>query len=164
MTNDPETLPACINGGELGCTPATPLAALVSFYRAFNARDMLAMERVWLNDADATMDNPIGGIRRGWPAIREGYDKLFNGPAHVYVEFHDYTLHGDDRFVLAVGRERGYFENASTRVDLHIRTSRLFVNANGTWRQMHHHGSIEDGALLERYQALVLGAPVRMAP
>ena len=132
--------PDRITGTETDPDPAPPIAVLVAFYRAFNDRDMASMQRVLLNDKDATMDNPIGGIRRGWPAIREGYDKLFGGTARVYVEFHDYTLHGGgDQFFLAVGRERGYNENVGIRLDLQIRTSRLFVKAQGTWRQMHHH-------------------------
>ncbi len=39
------------------------------------------------------MANPLGGVHRGWPAIREVYERIFTGPAQVYVEFYDYTLH-----------------------------------------------------------------------
>jgi hypothetical protein len=36
-----------------------------------------------------------------------------------------------------------------------IRTSRWFKLADGRWRQLHHHGSIEDADLLARYQLAV---------
>ena len=43
-----------------------------------------------------SMDNPMGGIRRGWQSISEGYLKLFGGPAIVQVTFHDFTSQGGD--------------------------------------------------------------------
>ena len=106
------------------------------------------------------MDNPIGGIRRGWPAIREGYAKLFSGPAIVRVAFHDFVVQGNNDFYLFVGREKGYCETPSVRLELRIRTSRWFVKMRGVWRQLHHHGSIDEPALLADYQRAILGAPL----
>jgi len=40
---------------------------------------------------------------------------------------------------------------------LAIRTSRIIKNIAGHWRQVHHHGSIDDPQLLANYQSLVLG-------
>ncbi len=97
------------------------------------------------------MDNPLGGIRRGWGEIGQVYEKLFNGPARVYVEFYDYTLHESSDMFYAVGRERGHFTLRGETIDLAIRTSRIFRRIGGEWRQVHHHGSIEDGKLLVDY-------------
>lgn len=99
----------------------------------------------------------MGGIKRGWLEIGDVYARIFNGPARVYVEFHDYTLHETQDMFYAVGRERGALTLGDDRIDLHIRTSRIFRKLDGRWRQVHHHGSIDDHALLQRYQALVLG-------
>jgi hypothetical protein len=101
------------------------------------------------------MDNPIGGIRRGWPAIGEGYAKLFSGPAIVRVSFHDFVAHGNNDFHLFVGREKGYCETPAVRLELRIRTSRWFVKMRGVWRQLHHHGSIDEPALLADYQRAI---------
>ena len=73
------------------------------------------------------MDNPIGGIRRGWPAIREGYAKLFSGPAIVRVAFHDFSAQGNNDYHLFVGREKGLCETPAVRLELRIRISRWFV-------------------------------------
>lgn len=133
----------------------TPFGALVEFYRAFNNRDLDLMRRNW-HQEECVLDNPLGGIRRGWAEIGPLYARLFNGPTKVHVVFFDYTLHiGDDLFC-AAGRERGTFEKGETRIDLAIRTSRIYRRANGIWRQIHHHGSIDDPALLQRYQSAVL--------
>jgi hypothetical protein len=135
--------------------PASPLGALEEFYRAFNARDLALMERNWLNSAEASMDNPLGGIKRGWDEIATVYRRIFSGSGRVQVEFFDYTLHVQSESFLAVGRERGTLDAAGQHLDLKIRTSRWFVRADGRWRQLHHHGSIEDADLLSRYQVAV---------
>ena len=129
--------------------------ALSLFYTAFNNRDMELMERSWLNTEEISMDNPIGGIRRGWKAIAEGYDRIFNGKAKVYVEFYDYTIHKTENMFYATGRERGTFRTDSETLELAIRTTRIFIKQEGAWRQIHHHGSIDEPALLKRYQQAV---------
>jgi ketosteroid isomerase-like protein len=157
MTSTPTQDP--ITGREELGDLTQPLQALAQFYRAFNARDLKLAEANWDNSLDASMDNPLGGIRRGWDEIRTTYERLFNGPARVYVEFWDYTLHEAGPCFWVVGRERGTFQPASgASIDLAIRTSRLFRrDETGRWRQVHHHGSIEDPELLRAYQRAVLG-------
>ena len=135
--------------------PTSPRGALEEFYRAFNARDLALMELNWLNSAEASMDNPLGGIRRGWEDIATVYRRIFSGSARVEVEFFDYTLHVQGESFLAVGRERGALDANGERLDLRIRTSRWFVHSGGRWRQLHHHGSIEDADLLAQYQTAV---------
>lgn len=144
-----------ISGAE--CAEAdTPIGALSEFYRAFNNRNLDLMRRNWHAD-ECVLDNPLGGIRRGWHEIEPLYERLFNGAARVHVVFFDYTVHeGADLFV-AAGRERGHFERGDTRIELAIRTSRVYRRVDARWQQIHHHGSIEDPALLARYQAAVLG-------
>ncbi len=148
-----EIYPHPITGAECA-EAATPLGALSEFYRAFNNRNLDLMRRNWHPEV-CVLNNPLGGIRRGWDAIEPLYARLFGGPARVRVVFFDYTLHeGADLFVVA-GRERGRFESGDVGIDLAIRTSRIYRRVKGRWRQIHHHGSIEDPALLTRYRAAV---------
>lgn len=143
--------------GLAGADAATPQAALEQFYAAFNGRDLGLMARNWAQTDDIALDNPLGGIHRGWGEIGVLYERLFSGPAVVYVEFHDYTLHAGSGLFYAVGRERGHFRCDGREIALAFRTSRVFRDAGHGWKQVHHHGSIEDPALLARYQAAVLG-------
>ncbi|MDD3530171.1 MAG: nuclear transport factor 2 family protein [Gallionellaceae bacterium] len=136
----------------------TSLGALAEFYRAFNGRDLDLMRQNWQQD-ECVLANPLGGLRRGWEEIEPLYARLFAGAARVWVEFYDYTLHeGGDLFV-AAGRERGHFTLGDLRIDLAIRTSRTYRKSAGRWRQIHHHGSIEDPDLLARYQSAVMAGP-----
>lgn len=138
------------------------LNALIGFYRAFNGRDLRGLAANWAEGDLPSMDNPIGGIRRGWQAISEGYSKLFDGPAKVRVAFHDFTSQGGDDWHLFVGREKGTRETGDVILDLRIRTTRWFTKINGKWRQLHHHGSIDEPALLADYQRAIFGAPLAL--
>ncbi len=103
------------------------------------------------------MSNPLGEVKRGWQTIRSVYERIFHGSAKVHVEFHDYSLHVTEQMFCAVGRERGYFQSGGTKVELAIRTSRIYRLHGGRWRQLHHHGSIDIPDWLARYQQVVLG-------
>ena len=60
----------------------------------------------------------------------------------------------DGGFV-AIGRERGWVETKGEKLDLAIRTSRVYKLVDGEYKQVHHYGSIESPDLLKRYQELV---------
>jgi hypothetical protein len=116
------------------------------------------MSHNWAQTDEIAMDNPLGGVKRGWDEIKAVYERIFNGPAKVYVEFYDYTIHETKEIFYAVGRERGEFRIGDIVVPLAIRTSRIFRLIGGQWRQVHHHGSIDDPELLTRYQSAVKSA------
>ncbi len=135
-----------------------PIRALSEFYHAFNTRDIEAMPRNWASTDEVSMDNPVGGIRDGWEEIRPVYERIFRGPAKVYVEFYDYTIHQSGDTFYTVGRERGEFSIGGSTIRLAIRTTRVFRRVSGDWKQVHHHGSIEDPELLRQYQQALLSA------
>ena len=152
-TTAPVQIP--ITGAESIDDASIPLYALSQFYRAFNTRSLPLMQDNWDSSAEASMDNPVGGILRGWENIRPVYERIFRSPATVYVEFSDYTLHQSAGLFVAVGRERGRLTAAGKSLDLAIRTTRIFRFRDGRWRQLHHHGSIDDPQLLAVYQSAV---------
>lgn len=132
------------------------LRALSRFYRALNSRDLALMAQNWAPGDQAAMDNPLGGIRRCWEEIRTVYERLFAGTGEYRFEFYDYSYHEAGELFYVVGRERGEYHRAGeTVLALAIRTTRLFRLLDGQWRQVHHHGSIDDPALLAAYQQAV---------
>lgn len=145
-----------ITGNEDQGDLTSPFQALVQFYHAFNSGDMDEMSRNWEESDDIAMDNPLSGIQRGWSEIAGVYENIFTGPARVYVEYYDYTVHEHGEMFYAVGRERGFFRLGERQIDLAIRTSRIFRKIGKLWRQTHHHGSIEDPKLLDAYQSAVM--------
>ena len=129
--------------------------SLNNFYHAFNNRDFTLMQDNWENSDEIAMDNPLGGIKRGWSELKEIYQRIFTGQAKVYVEFYDYSIIEFEGGFCCVGRERGNLQVKDEKLDLAIRTSRVYKRINGQYKQMHHHGSIEDPTLLKTYQELV---------
>ena len=153
-----------VTGAESKEALSEPLRALSAFYQAFNSRDLQAMAANWAQTDEIAMDNPLGGIKRGGNDIRAVYERIFSGPANVYVEFYDHTLHEAADIFSVVGREHGAFSLGDSTIKLAIRTSRVFRRISGQWRQVHHHGSIEDPDLLREYQAAVVSLAAVSAP
>ena len=137
-----------------------PMAALIEFYRAFNSGDLELMSKNWEQSDEASMSNPLGGVKRGWDSIKQVYSNIFNGNAKVYVEYYDYSIHHSGVMFCAVGRERGFFEAGEQKIELAIRTSRTYRMDCGKWHQIHHHGSIDNPKLLAAYQEAVLGKQI----
>jgi ketosteroid isomerase-like protein len=146
---------APLTGFEEGIDPREPLGALIEFYRAFNTRDLRLMHDNWVTSEEASMAHPLGGVRRGWADVREIYERIFRSAAAVNLEFHDYTIESLGDIFCAFGREHGTIHRDNVSMDLRIRTSRLFRFSEGRWRQIHHHGSIDNPELLLRYQAAI---------
>lgn len=133
-------------------------AALESFYHAFNQRSLPLLGQVWLDNPLVQLDNPVGGILRGVDGIRALYERVFTGPARVWVELHDVVEMSAGSTVTFAGRERGEFAVGDMVVPLAIRTSRVFAYVQDVgWRQMHHHGSIDDPEALRACQDAVRG-------
>ena len=146
-----------ITGEEAQGDLTRPTEALTQFYFGFNHRDLGTLADNWSQTEEAAMDNPLGGVMRGWEAIRSVYERIMRGPSQVFVEFYDYTIHETAEMFYAVGRERGFLRGPQGELRLSIRTTRLFRKYDDRWKQAHHHGSIEDPELLRRYQAMVRG-------
>ena len=132
------------------------LAALESFYYAFNHGDLEVFGQVWAPHELIRLKNPLGGILDGIGPITELYSGIFTGPADVWVEFWDIVAYdlADDAVVFS-GRERGEFTKAGATVDLDIRTTRVMHRVDGRWGQVHHHGSITDTDQLATYRDAV---------
>ena len=134
-------------------------AILETFYYAFNQQSLPVFDAVWAPDALIQLNNPLGGIQRGHVLIRELYRRIFEGPATVWVEFYDVVEYLNAETAVFAGRERGEFTLNGVTVPLDIRTTRVFgyLGAKLGWRQLHHHGSIDDPELLSVYQTAVNG-------
>ncbi len=136
-------------------------AALETFYHAFNNRSLDILRSAWAEHPLVQLNNPLGGLLRGPEEVVSLYGRVFSGPARVWVELYDVIEYVGDDSVTFAGRERGEFHRGPVTLSLTIRTSRLFgyLGPKQSWRQLHHHGSIDDVELLDRYQRAVLGEP-----
>ena len=130
-----------------------------SFYYAFNHRDFELMKRVWADEDLIQLNNPLGGILRGFEDIAKLYGRVFTGSASVWVEFSDIVEFETENMVVFAGRERGECSSNNQTLSLAIRTTRIvqWINDEIGWRQVHHHGSIDQPEMLAAYQVAVKG-------
>jgi len=143
-----------VNGSEYTDDTRIPGQALAQFYKAFNSQDLTLMQQNWEQSDEITMDNPLGGIKRGWKEICEVYERIFASKSPVRVEFYDYSSHEFADIFYVVGRERALGAPADSPIA--IRTTRVFHRQpSGEWKLIHHHGSFDDPTLLAKYQAAV---------
>jgi ketosteroid isomerase-like protein len=106
------------------------LAANLEFYRAFGARDLGAMERLWARLA------PVACVHPGWPALagREAVMQSWHGilanPQAPRIACYDerVLLFGDTALVICEEELDG-----GTLV-----ASNLFVREHGAWHIAHH--------------------------
>ncbi len=121
-----------------------PVQALAQFYRAFNARDVDLMDRIWEHSPDIVVVSPLIGLLRGWPAIRSAYERAFREQGGPQTEFFDYTVQASGDLCLVVGRERGNATVGGKTVRLTGRATNVLRRAeNGTWKMVHHHISLD---------------------
>lgn len=134
-------------------------ALLETFYYAFNHRAMDVFGQVWAEHEFIQLNNPLGGILRGYNPIAALYQRIFTGPAMVWVELTDIIEFHSSEMVVFAGRETGEFTLGTKSLALAIRTSRIiqWFGPEIGWRQSHHHGSIDDPQLLAEYQRAVRG-------
>jgi hypothetical protein len=133
------------------------ISCLETFYYAFNNKDLDTFKRIWLNHELIQLNNPLGGIIRGIEPILELYDNIFNGQARVWVELTDIVYFKSNDMITFAGREIGEFSVQGQTINLEIRTTRFFGYSDNEkqWFQLHHHGSIDNAELLDRYQKAV---------
>jgi len=133
------------------------LASLETFYYSFNHKDLETLRKIWFKDSLIQLNNPLGGMVRGINPITTIYDKIFNGPANVWVEFTDIIYYETSTMIVFAGIEIGELKTKDTTLQLQIRTTRIFGYSedDDNWFQLHHHGSIDNAELLDKYQKAI---------
>ena len=118
-------------------TEAAELAGLLAanreFYRAFRARDMQAMERLWANHA------PVACVHPGWNALLDrrsvlmSWQQILANPESPKIRIHRERgfLYGETGFVIC----QELLEQAV------LVATNMFVKEEGAWRLVHHQSS-----------------------
>ncbi len=133
------------------------LACLETFYYSFNNKDLETLTKIWYKDNLIQLNNPLGGMVRGINPTTAIYDKIFNGPANVWVEFTNIIYYETASMIVFAGMETGESKTKGTTLQLEIRTTRIFGYSedDDNWFQLHHHGSIDNAELLDKYQKAI---------
>lgn len=109
------------------------LAANQSFYRAFNDRDVGAMERLWAVQTPVRCTHPGWNVLIGRESVLESWRGIMANPAQgkIVAGGEDIIINGDIAIVLC--RELVAFSP--------VAATNIFVREEGEWRLIHHHAS-----------------------
>lgn len=121
-------------------------AANLAFYRALEARDLAAMDRVWHNEESASCVHPGWHRLDGWEEIRRSWENIFRNSRPWTVSCEDVRIGvaGDLAWVTCLEVIRplgGDDEDDAAR----MHATNLFGRSNGEWRLVHHHSSASPG-------------------
>ena len=117
-------------------------AANLAFYRAFEALDLAAMERMWARDASATCLHPGWPLCAGWDEVRASWAAIFANTGTMRFEIADERIdvRGQMAWVVCVERIRSTGPAGDAMVGAVIATN-VFRSDGGAWKIVHHHGS-----------------------
>lgn len=117
------------------------LAVNLEFYRAFGARDLAAMDALWVRRAAVACVHPGWTALFDRAAILRSWEGIFDNPhAPSIACFNERVLlYGDVALVLCEEELEGGT----------LAASNLFIREEGSWRIAHHHA----GQILRRAEA-----------
>ena len=117
-------------------------AANLAFYRAFEALDLAAMERLWVRDESASCLHPGWPLCAGWDEVRASWAAIFTNTETMRFDIADERIdvRGPLAWVVCVERIRSTGPAGDAMVGAVIATN-VFRSDGGTWKIVHHHGS-----------------------
>jgi ketosteroid isomerase-like protein len=111
------------------------------FYRAFEALDLDAMDRVWAHGDHVKCVHPGWPLLSGWDAVRESWARIFENTAEMRFTLSSVqAMVGGD--LAWVSCTENILSEAAGRVSVTaILATNLFARDGTEWRLVHHHAS-----------------------
>lgn len=117
------------------------LAANQAFYRAFEKKDLEAMEAVWSKGMGCLCIHPGRDALKGWSDIRESWERIFQNTRYLEIDTDILTLEvsGDLAYLVLV--EHVLQISNGRRLEAQSMATNGFERMAGRWYMTHHHGS-----------------------
>ena len=113
------------------------VAANQAFYAAHEARDLVAMRRVWEHTDRTACIHPGWPILRTWPLIERSWAGIFAGPGRnqFILTNENVAITGDLAWVTL---EENLVDTGATGT---VAATNLYARTGGEWLLVVHHGS-----------------------
>ncbi len=122
----------------------TPQDAEAAFYVAFEKADLEAMMAVWSDDEDIVCIHPMGPRLHGYPAVRQGWQRLFAGDGRMRFQ-----LSAAQRFqspLLAVHVvQENILLGGNPKPQPPLVATNIYQLTGRGWRMILHHASPSPG-------------------
>ncbi len=121
---------------------AAVAAANTAFYRALEARDLVAMDRIWAHEESASCVHPGWHRLDGWTEIRRSWENIFANarPWSVFCEDVRVEVSGDLAWVTCVEAITPFGANPDEET-ARMQATNVLARRNGRWLLLHHHAS-----------------------
>jgi len=111
------------------------------FYRAFEALDLEAMERVWAGGGHVKCVHPGWPLLTGWASVRASWESIFANTAEIRFSLSDVRVvaAGDVAWVTCVENILSEVQGRLTVTS--VVATNVFERDLDGWRMVHHHAS-----------------------
>jgi uncharacterized protein (TIGR02246 family) len=123
-------------------------AANAAFYAAFEAGDLDAMADVWERSERARVTHPGWPTLHGWEKVAGSWRAIFSNTPYIqFVLTDEQMLVVEDLAVVTLDEnilQATGTDGAAATPDLsaaRVAATNVFVQHEGRWRMVHHHGS-----------------------
>lgn len=111
------------------------------FYKALGTRDLEMMNTVWVKDSRAGCVHPGWIMLRGWQAIRQSWENVFDPRDQVDIGLSDISVEikGDTAWLTCI-QELTYINRDPIMVNVSQSTN-IFERRDAIWFMVLHHAS-----------------------
>ncbi|HEY9764212.1 MAG TPA: nuclear transport factor 2 family protein [Trichocoleus sp.] len=117
------------------------LAVNASFYRAFEKKDLDAMEAVWSKGVSCLCIHPGRDALKGWDEIRQSWAQIFKNTSYLEIDTHILMVESSGDLAHVVLIENVLQIGGGRRLEARSMATNLFERMGGQWFMVHHHGS-----------------------
>ena len=117
------------------------VAANESFYKAFNARDLDAMKRVWSSHEKVTCVHPGWEPLSGLEPIIDSWQGIFKNSGNMDIQATDVSVTTSEDLAWVSCVEKLYTIATHGVLASKVFSTNLFQLNGGTWKMIMHHAS-----------------------
>jgi len=117
------------------------LAANEAFYRAFEKKDIDAMDEIWSQGTGSLCVHPGWNILRGWKQVRNSWVKIFQNTPYIEIntDIISTEIRGNIAYVVLVENIMQVIKGS--RIEAESLATNVFELLGGKWYLVHHHAS-----------------------
>ncbi|MEB3217559.1 MAG: nuclear transport factor 2 family protein [Nostocales cyanobacterium 94392] len=117
------------------------LAVNEAFYRAFEKKDIDAMDEVWFQGDSSFCVHPGWSILRGWNQVRDSWISIFKNTPYIEIntDIISTEIRGDIAYVVLVENVMQVIKGSIIQAE--SLATNIFELRDSKWYVVHHHAS-----------------------
>ncbi|ARV62908.1 DUF4440 domain-containing protein [Nostocales cyanobacterium HT-58-2] len=117
------------------------LAINEAFYRAFEKKDIEAMDAVWSQGTGSLCVHPGWNVLRSWKEIRSSWVNIFKNTAYIEINTSIIAVEVREHIAYVVLVENVLQIINGRRLEAQSMATNVFELLGGKWYLVHHHAS-----------------------